>query len=74
MKLFCIKVLHNDTRGIVFKGEINDFSDRILDQCNVFVTPGGIFGSEGNNYIRISLCSPVETLDRAIAQIKQGMK
>ena len=55
-------------------GDCYAYADRILDQCNVFVTPGGIFGSEGNNYIRISLCSPVETLDRAIAQIKQGMK
>ncbi|MGQ7474062.1 aminotransferase class I/II-fold pyridoxal phosphate-dependent enzyme, partial [Streptococcus suis] len=28
-------------------------SDEILYQANTFITPGGIFGSAGNNYIRI---------------------
>ncbi|MBQ4279657.1 MAG: aminotransferase class I/II-fold pyridoxal phosphate-dependent enzyme [Rikenellaceae bacterium] len=55
-------------------GDCYTFADRILDDCGVFVTPGGIFGSEGNDYIRISLCSPVEMLDRAINKIKQGMQ
>jgi aspartate/methionine/tyrosine aminotransferase len=45
-------------------------SDTILRQSNVFITPGGIFGSGGNNYIRISLCSPEEKINEAIKRIK----
>jgi len=42
------------------------FSDAILYGANVFITPGGIFGSEGNGYIRVSLCSPEEKLKLAM--------
>jgi LL-diaminopimelate aminotransferase len=45
-------------------------SDKILTESNVFITPGGIFGSAGNNYVRISLCSPEEKYDEAINRIK----
>lgn len=44
-------------------------SDKCLYEANVFITPGGIFGSNGDNYIRISLCAPVETLAKAQARI-----
>lgn len=50
-------------------GDCFEFSDKLLYGCGVFITPGGIFGSEGNNYIRISLCSPVEVLLRAKERI-----
>lgn len=46
-------------------------TDHILYNANVFITPGGIFGSAGNDFIRVSLCSPVEKLDEAINRIKQ---
>ena len=29
-----------------------------MEKTDVFLTPGGIFGSEGNGYIRITLCCP----------------
>ena len=45
-------------------------SDTILKQSNVFITPGAIFGSEGNNYIRVSLCSPEEKINEAIERIR----
>ena len=48
-----------------FEGDCYAFSDRVLDRCGVFVTPGGIFGSEGNRYIRISLCVPRPMLEEA---------
>jgi len=32
-------------------------ADEILYGCNVFITPGGIFGSQGDRYLRVSLCS-----------------
>lgn len=45
-------------------------SDAVLYGAQVFITPGGIFGSAGNGFIRVSLCSPEEKLEQAIARIK----
>ena len=45
------------------------FSDEILNQARVFVTPGGIFGAAGKSYIRISLCATVEKFQQAIDRI-----
>lgn len=47
-------------------------SDEVLNLSRVFITPGGIFGSAGNTYIRISLCASVEVLEEAIARIKKA--
>lgn len=44
-------------------------SDDVLYNSNVFITPGGIFGSAGNQYIRISLCAPVAKFEEAIDRI-----
>ena len=48
-------------------------SDAILEKSNVFITPGGIFGPSGNNYIRISLCSTEQRLEESINRIKSTM-
>ncbi len=45
-------------------------SDEVLYKSNVFITPGGIFGSAGDKYIRVSLCAPVEKFEEAIQRIK----
>lgn len=45
-------------------------SDEVLYQSNVFITPGGIFGSAGDKYVRISLCATVQKLEEAIVRIK----
>lgn len=47
-----------------------ELSDYILYKYSVFITPGGIFGSAGNEYIRVSLCSPVKNIEEAIERIK----
>jgi LL-diaminopimelate aminotransferase len=44
-------------------------SDNVLKQSNVFITPGAIFGSAGDNYIRVSLCSPEERINEAIERV-----
>ncbi len=44
-------------------------SDNVLYNANVFITPGGIFGSAGNGYIRISLCGSIEKFEEAITRI-----
>jgi len=46
-------------------------SDEILYGANVFLTPGGIFGSQGNRYIRISLCGDLSRFEQAIARISK---
>jgi aspartate/methionine/tyrosine aminotransferase len=48
-------------------------SDDVLYNANVFITPGGIFGSNGNGYIRVSLCAPVEKFEEAIDRIKNSI-
>lgn len=49
-------------------------SDEILTKANVFITPGAIFGTEGNDYIRVSLCSKEEVLEQALQRIKISIK
>lgn len=44
-------------------------SDLVLKNAHVFITPGGIFGSQGKRYIRISLCSKIEVFEEAIERI-----
>jgi aspartate/methionine/tyrosine aminotransferase len=47
-------------------------ADDILSKARVFITPGGIFGSQGKGYLRISLCSPVEVLEEAMERINDS--
>ena len=46
-------------------------ADDILYNARVFITPGFIFGSNGDRYIRISLCASEENLKRALKRIKE---
>lgn len=46
-------------------------SDFILYNCYVFITPGGIFGTAGEKYIRVSLCAKEEKINEAISRIKK---
>ncbi len=48
-----------------------ELSDKILYGANVFITPGGIFGSQGNRYVRVSLCAVGATLAVALERVKQ---
>ena len=45
-------------------------ANKVLYGANVFLTPGFIFGSRGERYIRISLCCKNETLEEALNRIK----
>ena len=47
-----------------------ELADKVLYESKVFITPGAIFGSEGNNYIRISLCANENTLKEALTRIE----
>ena len=49
-------------------------SDEVLYEANVFITPGGIFGTEGDQYIRVSLCSTEEKLVESMTRIETVKK
>lgn len=65
--------------GLFIWGRIKDpqidsesLSNKLLYDCGVFITPGHVFGSQGNQYLRISLCSPAADLLAALYRIKTG--
>ena len=65
---------HNST-GMFLWGKTGSvpgqqLSDRILYEAGVFITPGFIFGKNGEGYIRISLCAKPEVLRRAAEKIR----
>ncbi|MCG2615587.1 aminotransferase class I/II-fold pyridoxal phosphate-dependent enzyme [Terrimonas sp. NA20] len=47
-----------------------ELSDKVLYEANVFITPGGIFGTAGDKYIRVSLCAPVSRFEESLQRIK----
>ena len=66
-------------RGLFLWGRIPDseesseaLADRLLHERRVFITPGFIFGEQGERYIRISLCATEENLRRALERIKEN--
>ena len=56
-----------------YEGDCYDFSDEVMEKCDVFLTPGGIFGTEGKRYIRITLCCPAELLEKAVNNVKSRL-
>ena len=50
--------------------DAEQLTERVLHECRVFITPGFIFGSNGDRYIRISLCAKEEKLQEALKRIK----
>ena len=44
-----------------------------MEKCDVFVTPGAIFGSEGKRYVRITLCCPAELLEKAAQRVRERL-
>ncbi len=49
-----------------------ELSDKVLHESNVFITPGGIFGSAGDKYVRVSLCTSEEKIEEAMLRIKSS--
>ena len=43
-----------------------EFIDKVLIEKHIFITPGTIFGSNGEGYIRFSLCVTEEKIQQAI--------
>ena len=50
---------------------VEDLTERVLHEARVFITPGFIFGSNGERYIRISLCAKEEKIEEALRRIEE---
>ncbi len=51
-----------------FKSE--DFVDHLLDKYNFFISPGSIFGSQGEGYVRISLCTETKKMNEVLKRLR----
>ena len=67
-----------DQTGLFLWGQIPEnivnceaFVEDILKKAHVFLTPGFIFGSRGERYVRISLCATEERLEEARQRIEK---
>lgn len=50
--------------------DAEELTEKVLHEARVFITPGFIFGSNGNRYIRISLCAKKEKTAEALERIR----
>jgi LL-diaminopimelate aminotransferase len=55
-------------------GSALEFANRLLDEAYISVTPGTVFGIQGEGYVRFSLTSPLERIERAMERLKDWMK
>jgi aspartate/methionine/tyrosine aminotransferase len=51
--------------------DVEQLTEKVLHDADVFITPGFIFGSNGKRYVRISLCSNEKDLAEALQRIKK---
>lgn len=65
--------------GLFLWGEIphyyqnaQELTEYLLHNASLFITPGFIFGTNGQRYIRISLCAPEELLESALERIRRS--
>ena len=65
---------HFEREERVEKSIGEQLSDRILYEAGVFITPGFIFGKNGDQYIRISLCAKPEVLQHALSNIREMLE
>jgi len=52
---------------------VEDLTEKVLHEARVFITPGFIFGSNGERYIRISLCAKEEKIQQALQRIEKTL-
>lgn len=53
---------------------VEDLTEKVLQEAHVFITPGFIFGSNGKRYIRISLCAKEDKFAEALKRIQNIFK
>ena len=64
-----------DSQGLFLWGkrgaDAEAVSDRLLEEAGVFITPGFIFGKNGREYLRISLCAESGVFEEALERIRK---
>lgn len=64
-----------DSQGLFLWGkrgaDAEAVSDRLLEEAGVFITPGFIFGKNGREYLRISLCAETGVFEEALERIRK---
>lgn len=64
-----------DSQGLFLWGkrgaDAEAVSDRLLEEAGVFITPGFIFGKNGREYLRISLCAEPGVFEEALERISK---
>ena len=50
--------------------DVEQLTERVLHEARVFITPGFIFGSNGNRFLRISLCAKDDKMREALKRIE----
>ncbi len=50
-----------------------ELTEKVLHEARVFITPGFIFGSNGDRYVRISLCAKEEKMEEALNRIRGSL-
>lgn len=58
--------------GKILNGSLKseDFVDHLLDKYNFFISPGSIFGSQGEGYVRISLCTEQKKMNEVLKRLR----
>ncbi len=51
--------------------QVEALIEKILHEAHVFITPGFIFGKNGERYVRISLCNDEQVLQEALHRIRK---
>ncbi len=57
-----------------FKASAEAYSEEVLAQAKVFITPGMIFGENGSNHLRISLCGDLEIFKEAHRRVAAAIE
>ncbi len=68
---------HRNSAGLFVWAKISgnsvsssQFVDKLLHEKHIFIAPGTIFGSNGEGYVRISLCVDEKEIQEAIKRVK----
>jgi len=54
--------------------DAEELTEKVLNEARVFITPGFIFGKNGERYIRISLCAKDDKIREALDRIRKMKK
>jgi LL-diaminopimelate aminotransferase len=50
------------------------FAAAMLERAHVSLTPGSVFGSEGEGYIRLSVTAPTERVEEAMRRLERAFR